>query len=108
FIVSAAHQFFETRIRQEQLNNVPMEKRQWSDNSFAKVVSAVHAALPRTTDISHLCDILIMSDFLTGSVADSYKLHSSDVRWGESLLVSTAYIVLFLGLACWRFSRKDY
>ena len=28
--------------------------------------------------------------------------------WGESLAVSFAFIAVMLGLACWRFSVKDY
>jgi hypothetical protein len=31
-----------------------------------------------------------------------------DINWFESFGVSQAYMAVFLGLACWRFARRDY
>ena len=32
----------------------------------------------------------------------------SSINWTESLTVTTGYLVLLVGLACWRFASKDY
>jgi len=108
FLVGTANQFFENHKRVEEAKNLPAEKRDWTNNVFGKVVSAVHTVLPRTSDLGQLGNLLILSDFMTGSWSEARKLDSSNIDWGESLLVSGLFIAVFLGLSCWWFSTKDY
>jgi ABC-type transport system involved in multi-copper enzyme maturation permease subunit len=108
FLVGTTHQLFENHQRIEEVSNLPAEQRTWTNNIFGKVVRAVHAVLPRTSDLGQLENILILSDFVTGSWSEARKLDSSNIDWGESLLVSGLFIAVFLGLSCWWFSTKDY
>ncbi len=107
FVFGFANQIFEERSKTEKTNSVPVEQR-WGDNAVGKVVNAVHAVLPRTSDLSELCSQIIMTEFLTGNWSETDKLHSTNIDWGESLLVSGAFIAILLGLSCWRFGAKDY
>ncbi len=108
FVVGTAHQFFENQRRTEAAGQQELEQRRWTNNTVGKVVSVVHAVLPRTADLNHLGSLLIMSDFLTGSWSEAHKLDTGTSAWGESLLVSGVFIAVLLGLSCWWFSRKDY
>jgi ABC-type transport system involved in multi-copper enzyme maturation permease subunit len=68
-----------------------------------------HAVLPRTTDLDLLTTRLLADPLLTRSEARRLKLERQpEVSWAESLGVSVAFIAVMLGLACWRFVRKDY
>ncbi len=107
FLVGLVFQIFDQQRRIETANNAPPEKR-WSDSGFADVVRGVHFVLPRTSDLNQLGQRLTYADFLTGSLADSGKLDTSAIHWGESLSVSGVFIALMLGLACWWFATKDY
>jgi ABC-type transport system involved in multi-copper enzyme maturation permease subunit len=84
-------------------------------------VDALHAVLPRYEDVDWLTSEMIEKDVSrpadpTDAVAkEEYdkKLQAIDKRfsaysWPVSLSVSGAFIVLVLGLACWRFTVKDY
>jgi ABC-type transport system involved in multi-copper enzyme maturation permease subunit len=94
------------RIREE-IQDIPVEKRS-SENGFAKVVGAVHFVLPRTSDLGGLISELLFSDFLTGKLTEGGKVLRTSITWGESLTVSFIFIALMLGLACWRFAKRDY
>lgn len=108
FLVGTGYQLFENGQRQEERNKVPPEKQKWTDNSFGNVVRAVHAVTPRTSDIKYLGEVLSMSAFLTDNPAETGRLTSTKMDWTESLLVSGAFIVVMLTLACWWFATKDY
>lgn len=84
------------------------EEERWGDNQFAKAVYAIHAVMPRTSDLNQLNDLIVFTDFMTGSLADMNKFDTSKRNWWDPVLVSGAWIGIFLGLsACW-FSFKDY
>jgi ABC-type transport system involved in multi-copper enzyme maturation permease subunit len=109
FVVGFVHHgVFEQNKRLEEIKNVPVEKRRWTNNVFGKVVGVVHFVLPRTSDLGQLSSLIIVSDFLTGSWSEASKFTLTSVAWGESLLVSAVFIALMLGLSCWRFAKKDY
>lgn len=78
------------------------------DGWFAKSVRAVHFALPRTKDLDHLNSVLLMRDLVTDNQISQQKINPTSIQWGESLGVSAGFVALMLGLACWRFARKDY
>ena len=106
FLVGSVHSLFEMNKRIEQ--SKPQEQRTWTNNPVGKVVGGLHAVLPRTAELDQLSEMLIFSDFLTGSLREVRKLDPSNRSWQESVLVSGIFIVILLTLACWRFSTKDY
>jgi hypothetical protein len=72
-------------------------------------VDTLHAVLPRTSDLD-----LLMRKVLAHELLDDVQgrqMHTSDLpamTWAESSVVSLAFIGVLLGLAGWRFYRKDY
>ncbi|HEX5271660.1 MAG TPA: ABC transporter permease [Gemmataceae bacterium] len=78
---------------------------------------ALHTVMPHYKDIDWLTTREIKEDIinqLTSDKADrekAYKDLDKDYgayHWGTSLLVSGLFIVVVVGLACWRFATKDY
>ncbi|MCI0641419.1 MAG: ABC transporter permease [Gemmataceae bacterium] len=108
FLVGTVHRLFQDQIRVEETRNIPMEKRKWTDNPIGNVASALHAVLPRTSDLNHLSSRMLYSDFMTGSLSEANKIDLRPVDWNESMGVSALFVVLMLGLACWRFQAKDF
>jgi ABC-type transport system involved in multi-copper enzyme maturation permease subunit len=108
FLVGVFDQIIEGNKRDEEQRNVPAEQRIWTNNALGKVVTGLHAILPRTGDLDQLSSLIMQSDFVTGSWEETRKLDTTKLDWGESLLVSAAFIAILLGLSCWWFSSKDY
>jgi ABC-type transport system involved in multi-copper enzyme maturation permease subunit len=70
---------------------------------------SVHAVLPRTSDLGLLTDRLVYEQVLTEAEIRRNQLNlAPPVNWIESVSVSFGWVVLLLGLACWRFATKDY
>ena len=67
-----------------------------------------HAVSPRTEDLNQLNDLIVYTDFMSGSLADMNKFDNSKVIWWESLLVSAIWIGIFVGLGTLWFYFKDY
>ncbi len=76
-------------------------------NSTANVV---HASLPHYLDLDWLGDRMLKEKSLglTQVERDTLERQYEPYRWTESILVTSLYICLLLGLACWRFWAKDY
>ncbi len=108
FGVGATHQHLEGKAREEERFKVPEDKRVFSENVFRSVVDAIHRLLPRTSDLNELTALLVFSDFMTGGYLAPEDVLNGERNWWESFGVSTAFIAVMLGLASWRFSRKDY
>jgi hypothetical protein len=71
-------------------------------------VDALHAVLPRTGDLNDLTGQLVAGD-LSPELGDAPTPPARQApHWGESLAVSSSFIVVLLGLACVRFSTRDY
>lgn len=70
----------------------------------------LHFVTPRYKDLDLLTDNLISRDLLNPDNPNRKLVDESfaQVKWGESLGFTMAFIALVLGLACWRFSVKDY
>ena len=64
--------------------------------------------MPRTTELDDLDDMIFFSGYVTGDLGSIGKLTDKKIEVGETLLVAGLWIAFFLGLACWRFSVKDY
>lgn len=112
FGIGTTHTVFHVQsvIEQEAENRgrpIPDEER-WGDNRAAKVINIIHAVTPRTKDLDQLNEMIVFTDFMTGRISDMPKFDTSRRNWWESLLVSVAWIVVFVGISCFWFSIKDY
>jgi hypothetical protein len=121
-------------IRPEKLAKMPEEIREFQPKLPSWVfptVDAIHLLTPHYKDLDVLVTKLIGRDLGKvpeadrqgrGRRAPSIKVDKagdedeptdidkqlSSINWAESLTVTTAYLVVFVGLACWRFASKDY
>ena len=69
----------------------------------------LHAVVPRTKDLDLLTTKLIVDDTLGKAEKREGRVDLITFpTWGEVIGVSSAWIVVMLGLACWRFSTRDY
>jgi ABC-type transport system involved in multi-copper enzyme maturation permease subunit len=73
-------------------------------------VDTAHAALPHYGDLDELGAKQLYQALLDPSPAELQKLDKEyeHYHWGETLAVTSAYILVMLGLAYWRFATKDY
>jgi ABC-type transport system involved in multi-copper enzyme maturation permease subunit len=89
------------------LNNTPGLKEEipgWVHTT----AQIVHGVLPRTKDIDKITSKLI-EEVMTESDQRRNLLHLvSYPSWGAALGVSTAWILVLLGLAGWRFLSRDF
>ncbi len=107
FLTGSLNQLGE-RIRQdEEQTKTPLAERT-SENLFFKAVRVAHTVLPRTKDLDTLTSQLLARDLLTANQVSAQKIDKTRISWGESLTVSGLFIAVMLGLACWRFSARDY
>jgi ABC-type transport system involved in multi-copper enzyme maturation permease subunit len=68
-----------------------------------------YTVLPRTSDLNHLTTNLISRGVLTEAEIHHLRLDLiTPPPWAPTLAVSGGFIALMLGLACWRFARRDY
>jgi ABC-2 family transporter protein len=84
------------------------QARGTAEETIAAAVDVLHAVLPRTKDLDALTSDLLAGDLLPGLRGDEPARPPDAPRWGESLAVSCGFIAVMLGLACLRFSTKDY
>ncbi|HZT81242.1 MAG TPA: ABC transporter permease subunit [Gemmataceae bacterium] len=87
------------------------ETKEAFKGTVATAVNVTHAVAPHYLDLDWLGDKTIMEHSLSLSEGERAKLEAdgyNQIRWSESLAVTSIYIVLLLGLACWRFAVKDY
>lgn len=76
---------------------------------FRKTLRILYLILPRTDDLDQLTNNLVSQSLL--SIPEQkdrglYAIHPA--RWSGVILTSLGFIVVMLGLACWRFSSRDY
>mgnify|MGYP001007260392 CR=1 FL=1 len=107
FIVGALHGVYEQQRMVETIDNVPEEKRS-STAPFWSVVRVLHFVLPRPNDVENLGTQALMAHFIPSRPELARVRELSSITWGESLAVSCGFIVVMLGLASWRFARKDF
>lgn len=108
FLVGLGYQLFEqARVREER--RAAREHREpTAETWFPKAVRAVHFVFPRTSDLGVLNGRLLSRELITANQLSGRELDQTQISWGESLSVSAIFIVVMLGLACWRFSARDY
>jgi hypothetical protein len=81
------------------------------ESTVARVINVIHTISPHYLDLDWLADRAIQENILSLSEGERIKLHAQGygmLRWSESILITSLYILLFLGLACWRFAARDY
>lgn len=71
---------------------------------------SAHFILPRYKDLDLLTNMLLAKDLLGEDYPERKMMEKtySTISWGQSIGFTTGFIVLMLGLACWRFAVKDY
>jgi len=75
------------------------------------VVKVIHTISPHYLDFDWMTDSVIKENILSLSEGERIKLQAegySMLRWSESIVVTSLYIVLLLGLSCWWFATRDY
>jgi ABC-type transport system involved in multi-copper enzyme maturation permease subunit len=92
----------------DEVKDVPTIRKSIPDWVYT-TTNVVHFVLPRTKDLDILTTQLLSRQVLTeGDIRRQRLDRPLAVSWGESLTVSGVFIALMLGLACWRFSTRDY
>ena len=76
--------------------------------TFVRVVTIAKTVSPRTADLNSLNTLILYCTYVTGSLSDMQSFGTDASPWWESLLVSSAWIAVFVGLSCLWFSTKDY
>jgi ABC-type transport system involved in multi-copper enzyme maturation permease subunit len=71
-------------------------------------VDSIHLVLPKPGDLDTLNKFLILRANGAEEMLEMQRQAESKFDWNETLLTSGAFIAVMLGLACWRFSRRDY
>lgn len=107
FLVGTVNQVLTLQDQKEEAKKVPAAERT-SAGAFATVAKAIHFVTPRTSDLNVLSDRILLSDFMTGKVAELTRTKATNITWESSITVSLLFMALILGLACWRFAVKDY
>jgi ABC-type transport system involved in multi-copper enzyme maturation permease subunit len=82
-----------------------------SESTAATVVNVIHTVSPHYLDFDWLTDVVIQENILSLSEGERVKLQAQGygmLRWSESIIVTSLYIVVLLGLSCWRFATRDY
>jgi hypothetical protein len=85
----------------------PDERRE-QQGWFKQGVRRLHFILPRTGELGQLTSRYLLGDLVYGNPALERRVDPTPVSWRETLTVSGIFISVMLGLACWRFSTKDY
>jgi ABC-type transport system involved in multi-copper enzyme maturation permease subunit len=92
----------------EKHGNVKPAEERWGDGSLAFTAHMLNAVTPHTEDLNKLNDMLVFTSFMTGDLSDVPKFDTSNTSWWTSLLISGAWIIIFLGLASLWFTYRDY
>jgi ABC-type transport system involved in multi-copper enzyme maturation permease subunit len=88
-------------------------KPEWVKNfpsALTAIIDWIHYLLPKPGQLSELNQMLLSeanqaSEFTALQRASTTEAH---INWTETITTSVAFIFVMLGLASWRFSKKDY
>jgi len=73
------------------------------------IVDGIHWVLPKPGDLKTLNTMVTSRASGMHEILDrEMGIQTNIFSWPLALSTSAAYVVLFLGIACWRFSRQDY
>jgi ABC-type transport system involved in multi-copper enzyme maturation permease subunit len=105
FAVGRAYTFLHDNEEKARVHNPQaVEVPDWA----LPAATVVHHTLPRTDDMNPLITKLLAESLMPPAEVRGFDLATRAVNWGESIGVSLGFIVLFVGLSCWRFSTRDY
>jgi ABC-type transport system involved in multi-copper enzyme maturation permease subunit len=96
------------RVQRDAVAELKKEEPQYA--TWAKVTGGLNRALPRWHDIDVLTGQAVAESLMTIKQRESRgaSLEKHLPSWGGTIGVTALWIVAFVGLACWRFSVKDY
>jgi ABC-type transport system involved in multi-copper enzyme maturation permease subunit len=85
------------------------EYRVWPAWTYT-TADVAHLVLPRYKDLDVLGSRLIAQDVLgpDNPTRKEIETNAKNIRWADTIGYTLAFIALLVGLACWRFSTKDY
>jgi hypothetical protein len=75
---------------------------------IVKVVDAIHFILPKTNDLKVLNEALLLQASGSERALRQQEQVLKNFSWTETISTSAVFIALMLGLASWRFARRDY
>jgi len=75
---------------------------------YVPAVNGLHYVLPRPKDLDRLASSALARDLAPQSAIMEQQMNLAPVNWTESISVSAAFVALVLGLACYKFSTRDY
>jgi ABC-type transport system involved in multi-copper enzyme maturation permease subunit len=96
-----------TRVEADALATIRGEEAKYP--TWAKVAGSLDSVLPRWHDIDVLTGHVIMDSLMTLKQMEARGASNKHLpSWAGTIAVTGGWIALLLGLACWRFSVKDY
>jgi ABC-type transport system involved in multi-copper enzyme maturation permease subunit len=75
---------------------------------YVPAVNGLHYVLPRPKDLDRLASNALARDLAPQFAVVERQMNLAPVNWTESTTVSGAFIAVMLGLACYKFSTRDY
>jgi hypothetical protein len=103
-VVGWIHWTFEERRQREQAGDIARTE----EGPWHATIDVLHAVLPRVRDLDYLTARTLSRELLTEMEIRHMRLNIRSITWAESVTVSLAFIAVLLGVACWRFSARDY
>jgi ABC-type transport system involved in multi-copper enzyme maturation permease subunit len=101
YLVAFAYSFYE---QVKKFPGLKDEMPAWLDFT----AETLHTCLPRTDDLDRITTKLI-AECMTDQDQTRNGLHVKTYpSWAGTIIVSLLWIVGLMGLACWRFAKKDY
>jgi ABC-type transport system involved in multi-copper enzyme maturation permease subunit len=96
------------RMNRDAVAELKKEEPQYA--TWATVVGGMNRFLPRWYDIDVLTGDAVADSLMTIKQRETQRASAQRQlpTWGGTIGVTSIWIALFIGLACWRFSVKDY
>lgn len=104
-------EWFSRQHRQGRDDMAALLKEEPKYDKWATAAVTINSVLPRWHDIDRLAGEVVADTLMTPEQQEARGTASAKKHlpsWSGTLGVTAIWIALFLGLACWRFSRKDY
>jgi ABC-type transport system involved in multi-copper enzyme maturation permease subunit len=109
FGIGIGYRFID-RLRPEKLKDLPPQAQLQIPGWVFITADVIHFVTPHYKDLDKLTTKLIRSDLLDRDSDQRKQLDKEvgSINWTESIVVTVLFIVVMLGLSCWRFAVKDY
>jgi len=104
-------EWFSRQHRQGRDDMAALLKEEPKYDKWATVAVTINSVLPRWHDIDRLAGEAVSNTLMTPEQQEARGTASAKKHlpsWSGTLGVTGVWIVALLGLACWRFSMKDY